>query len=247
MSIQLLSAAARPDLLPAAGALTAALYPPYMQHDTVSNWAWEALYEPQLAAYQTIAIDEAGDVVALGNAVPFLWADGTELPDEGWDAVLGGGVSDMRAGRKANALSALSIVVAPSQRGSDLAERMLGAMKAAARANGLDALVAPVRPTRKAQYPLHSFAQYCGWQLPDGAPFDPWVRKHWRLGARIVKVAPRSMVIPGTLAQWQEWTGLRFPQSGEYAFDGGLAPLSVDVERDQAVYVEPNLWMQHQL
>lgn len=246
MTIEFWSLADRPDLLAAAEDLTGALYPVYMQHDTVSNACWSLLYGEHLARYQTIATDE-GVVIAYGNSVPFFWPEGQELPDDGWDAVLRDGTAGAEGERRANALSALSIVVAPSHRGSALADRMLEAMKAAARANGLEALVAPVRPTRKADYPLQSFEDYCSWQTPDGAPFDPWVRKHWRLGARILKAAPRSMVIPGTLAQWQDWAGLRFPVSGKYAFAGGLAPLDVDVEGDSAVYVEPNLWMQHQI
>ena len=247
MAFRLSSLNERPDLLDAAEALTNGAYKPYMQHDAVAADCWDVLLGHYLSRYQTIATDEAGEVAGYGNSVPFHWAEGDELPDDGWDAVLRDGAADSQGSRLANALSALSIAVAPQYRGSDLADQLLEAMKAAARENGLRALVAPVRPTRKPDYPLQSFEDYCAWRTPAGEPFDPWVRKHWRSGAAILKIAPRSMVIPGTIAQWQEWTGLRFPASGSYAFPGGLAPLAVDLEGDRAVYVEPNLWMQHQL
>jgi GNAT superfamily N-acetyltransferase len=243
--VTLFSAAQRPDLVVAADALSSAVYPPFMQHDPVSAECWSHLYGATLAPFQTIAADEVGEVVALGNAIPFHWPAGDELPDDGWDAVLRRGVDAI--GARPNALSALSIVIRPDHRGTGLAERLLEQMKVAATAAGLTALVAPVRPTRKADYPLQDFALYCAWTRADGAPFDPWIRTHWRLGAVIVKPALRSMTIPGSVADWQAWTGLGFPESGSYWFAGGLAPLTVDLARDAAVYVEPNLWMRHRL
>ncbi len=151
------------------------------------------------------------------------------------------------AGTKVNAVSALSIVVAPELRGSTLAERLLRNMKACAIENGLAALVAPVRPTRKSAYPLASFEDYVAWHNDDGAPFDPWVRKHWQLGARILKVAPRSMTVEAPLAQWTEWTGVRFPVSGRYHVPGGLGPLVADRLAGTGLYQEPNVWMRHPL
>ena len=55
---------------------------------------------------------------------------------------------------------------------------------------------------------------YARWTTPEGLPFDPWLRVHARAGARIVKVCPESMIIPGTVAEWEEWTEMRFPASG---------------------------------
>lgn len=234
----------RPELIAGAEKLAASLYPVFIQHDPVSNRYWKRLYSDAFTRFQAVAVDADGRVVALGNSIPFLWAEGEALPDDGWDAVLTAGAE---AQQQANALSALSIVVVPDQRGKGIAELLLSAMKAAAHADGLGALVAPVRPTRKADYPMQDFSDYCHWQRPDAAPFDPWIRTHWRAGATIVKVAPRSMTIPAGIAEWQDWTGLTLPKSGRYWFPGGLAPLDVDCERDVAVYVEPNLWMRHKL
>ncbi len=55
------------------------------------------------------------------------------------------------------------------------------------------------------------------------------------------------MTIPGTLAQWEKWTGMRFPTSGDYIVPGALAPVQIDVEQGSGVYVEPNVWMRHEI
>jgi hypothetical protein len=81
----------------------------------------------------------------------------------------------------------------------------------------------------------------------DGLPYDSWVRTHVRAGTQIVKVAPRSMVIAGTIAEWSRWTGLGFTASGPAIVPGALSPIHVSLEQDHAVYVEPNLWVRHRL
>jgi hypothetical protein len=73
------------------------------------------------------------------------------------------------------------------------------------------------------------------------------VRTHLRLGAVVVKVAPCSMVIVGTLAEWRQWTGLAFERSGTAIVPGALSQVHVSLEQDHAVYVEPNLWVRHPL
>jgi hypothetical protein len=60
-----------------------------------------------------------------------------------------------------------------------------------------------------------------------------------------VKIAPYSMTIVGTIADWSQWTGRTFERSGEIAVDGALAPVLVSVEQNYGVYVEPNVWVRH--
>jgi hypothetical protein len=81
----------------------------------------------------------------------------------------------------------------------------------------------------------------------DGLPADPWLRVHVRAGAAILKVCPVSMTIAGSLAQWRAWTGLPFDTSGPVVVPGALTPVEVNVERDCAVYLEPNVWVRHSL
>lgn len=129
--------------------------------------------------------------------------------------------------------------------GCGLSRVVLQGMKAAATESGLGALIAPVRPTLKHLYPLTPMERYAWWERPDGLPFDPWMRVHRRLGAEILRVAPRSMRITGTISEWEDWTGMRFPESGPYVVPGALSPVSMNVEADRGTYEEPNVWMRH--
>jgi hypothetical protein len=110
---------------------------------------------------------------------------------------------------------------------------------------GLNALVAPVRPTLKSRYPLTSIERYADWRRPDGELFDPWLRVHEQLGAKILHVCPGSLVVTGTVAEWEEWTGMAFPDSGAYVLEGALVPIEIDRKQDVGRYVEPNVWMKH--
>jgi hypothetical protein len=110
---------------------------------------------------------------------------------------------------------------------------------------GLRRMIAPVRPTLKSRYPLMPIERFITWTRDDGVPLDPWLRTHWRLGARILKPAPRSMVMVGTVAEWEHWTGMRFPESGRYVVPDALDLVVIDREHDRGEYVEPNVWMRH--
>lgn len=189
--------------------------------------------------------DEQHAVITAGFSIPLAW-DGTieGLPDS-WDAELEGGFLDREAGRAPNTLGALSITIDPAYQGQGLSRVMLQHMRSIAAEHGLYDLIAPVRPTRKAQYPLTPIERYAAWITPDGAPFEPWLRTHWRLGARIMRLAPQSMVIEAPVAQWETWTGLRFPDSGPYVVPGALQPILIDRERDVGRYEDPNVWMRH--
>jgi hypothetical protein len=114
-----------------------------------------------------------------------------------------------------------------------------------AAAHGLDCLIAPVRPTWKERYPLTSIESYVRWRREDGFLFDPWLRTHERLGAELLEPAPRSMTVTGTRDDWEGWTGMQFPEAGDYVVPGALAP--VRFADGHGTYVEPNVWMRHPL
>jgi hypothetical protein len=65
------------------------------------------------------------------------------------------------------------------------------------------------------------------------------------VGGEILDPAPRSMTITGAREQWEEWTGLQFPEDGDYVVPGALT--TVRFENGQGAYVEPNVWMKHPL
>ncbi len=75
--------------------------------------------------------------------------------------------------------------------GQGLSRMVLRGMRHRAAQAGLTALIAPVRPTLKGQYP--------------------------------------------------------FPESGQYIVPGALNPIEIDCEADRGRYIEPNVWMQHQV
>ena len=56
---------------------------------------------------------------------------------------------------------------------------------------------------------------------------------------------PRSLVVAGSVSEWEEWTDMRFPESGPYVVSGALQPVQIDQERDEARYEEPNVWVRH--
>ena len=107
------------------------------------------------------------------------------------------------------------------------------------------ATIAPVRPNQKTLYPLTPMENYIRWENGEGLPFDPWMRVHARQGATIIKVCPEAMTIPGTISEWEEWTGMKFPESGKYVIPGVLVPVEIDIENDAGLYIEPNVWMHH--
>ena len=185
---------------------------------------------------------DGDELVAELHSVPTPW-DGSDadLP-AGWDEAF---LRAFESGREPTVLSALAISVRPDRQSQGLAARMLGEMRSAAAAGGLRELIAPVRPTLKARYPLIPIERYIEWRRPDGSHFDPWIRVHERIGGEIFAPAPESMVMDCPVSDWEEWTGMRFPDDGDYVVPEMLAPLYVRDGRGR--HVEPNVWLRHRL
>ncbi|MGW0433603.1 hypothetical protein ACWDV4_13830 [Micromonospora sp. NPDC003197] len=187
-----------------------------------------------------------GEVVAAGWAVPLRWNGRVEDLPAGYTDCLVRALAAYDAGDdRPDTLAILAAQVRLDRRGEGLAGILLTAFRQLAEDAGAVHVICPIRPTHKARYPLTPIERYVEWTRPDGAPLDPWVRTHWRLGARVLAPAPRSQVITGTVAEWQTWTDLVFPDSGDYVIPDGLSVLHIDREADRGVYVEPNVWLQH--
>lgn len=221
-----------------------AQWPEFLYHAPVL----ERLFGRVMAEYAEFQFyawdDEREEVVGVGMAVPAWWdGEAATLPERGLDAVVEARFAE--GARPPTVLCAMQILIAPERRGEGLSGRMIRRMAEIGRAHGLDTLIAPVRPTLKDRYPLASMERYAGWRRPDGTHFDPWLRMHERLGAEIVKVAPRSTTVPGSVAEWEEWAQMAFPETGAYVVPGALVPVEIDRERDEGLYVEPNVWMVH--
>jgi GNAT superfamily N-acetyltransferase len=229
----------RPDLLERRfRELSEPAFPEYMHNNEPGNLYWERLYT-DFPSFQ-LALVDGHELLAEAHAVPVPW-DGTVagLPS-GWDE---GFTLGMTSDAPPTALMAIAISVSPSHQGRQLSSRMIEAFKENASAAGLTGVIAPVRPTWKERYPLISIDRYVEWRREDGSHFDPWIRVHELVGGEILASAPASMTMQAPVSDWEEWTGMRFPEDGEYVFAGCLAPLTV---RDGiGTHVEPNVWMLH--
>lgn len=215
------------------------------QHDELGlDRHWPSLFTTW-ADFQFVLRDGGGAAVAAGHSVPFVW-NGTaeDLPDS-LAELLRRAAEDRAAGRTPNTLSAVAALVDQRQRARGLSTEILNAMRSLATVHRLGALVAPVRPTLKASYPLVPMERYVGWRRPDGALLDPWLRVHERLGAEIVRIAPCTLAIVGSVADWEDWTEMAFPESGAYVVPGALQPVLIDREKDEGRYEDPNVWMRH--
>jgi len=208
-------------------------------------------YWPRLfttwADWQLLLIDGMGPTIAVTHAVPLVW-DGTidDLPMSIAD-ILRRATADVAAARKPTVLCALAAMIDPRYRGRNMSPAAVRAMADLARAHGLRALIAPVRPAGKSAYPLAPMERYVRWENADGLPLDPWIRVHARMGAETLRVAPRTLVIEGTVAEWERWTDMRFPDSGSYVVPGALQPVVIERERDEGRYEDPNVWMSHRI
>jgi GNAT superfamily N-acetyltransferase len=190
-------------------------------------------------------INEHDVPVASGWGVPIHWDGLPETLPTGYTQALVRAVEGREQGIEPNTLVICGAIVTPRLKGHGLAGETLKALRQTAKDLGWSQVIAPVRPTTKAQYPLTPIENFMGWRRLDGMAFDPWVRTHQRLGAEILSAAPASQTMTGTVAEWERWTGMAFPESGDYVIPGGLSLLGIDRSADEGVYREPNIWMQH--
>lgn len=246
------------------------LWPQFITSTPVSEKYWSQLTDiPLFASYQLMILhkdveNKHESVVACGNSVP-VYCPLNDLPDGGWEAILQTGIENYRAGHKQqpNLLSALGVTVASAHRQQGLADIVIQTLKALARQAHFEALVVPLRPTKKSENPMVPLEEYIHWKLDhharpeDQVSYDPWLRKHLRYGGRIGRIAPRSMTIAAHADQWKDWTGCdlaALAESGAAASSKGLVevpipralvPVQYDPVSKIASYVEPNVWVVH--
>ena len=236
--------AEHPELEPHFPRLHALAWPRFVHEGNNTGGLWGRLFS-DFRDFQFGLWDEAGALAAVGNSIPFV-CDGSraDLPAD-MPELLQRGVTVKRDERQPTALSALAAIVDPQHRARGLSRRIIEAMRDIARRHALHTLVAPVRPTLKQLYPLTPMERYVTWTRPNGTAFDPWIGVHLAMGAEILKVAPTAMVTTDTVAKWEEWTGLRFPESGSYVVAGAFQPVTIDLRADVGRYEEANVWMRH--
>lgn len=244
LDIEVVTTGERHDLDDEARAAFHPTWPTFLLHDPTTPQYIERV-EKYFPYYDVMLLD-GGHVVAGAWAVPIRWnGQASGLPDLGYDGALIKSVTEHENAEEPDTLCIMAAVVRADRQGTGLAGRALTALRERAVGTGLRHVIAPVRPALKARYPITSMERFARWLREDGLHIDPWIRTHQRLGATILGPAPRAMTITGTVAEWEEWTGIAFPDSGRYVVPDALDPVHIDREQDRGTYEETNLWMQH--
>jgi hypothetical protein len=245
MALRLVTHAERPDLGPRWNGAADSVWPAFMLHGDVPNLHWGKLARDFPDCQLYLVDDETDEFAGIGNTVPVSWDGTMESLSGGVDDVLMTAFEEADARRTPNTLCALQAALLPSHLGGGLSSVIIRGMRNVAAQRGYASLIAPVRPNQKALYPLTPIERYVRWRRADGLPHDAWLRVHERLGASVLHVAERSMRVSGTVGDWENWTGLVFPESGDYVVTGALCPITIDCDADLGLYLEPNVWMRH--
>lgn len=221
-------------------------WPEFMQHDKIVEKYWTDLYNAFL--HMQFALFDQEILVGVGNSVCLNWAGAfSDLPDTGLDWAMQKAHQDHLEGLSPNLQVGVQILINPDYRSQGISYKMLGIMKDIARANGIKNIALPVRPNLKSAYPMMDMEEYIALKNEDGQPFDPWIRVHVKAGGNIIGICRKSMTIEGSISGWEKWIGEKFPESGEYTVDKALVPLEIDKLHDRGIYIEPNVWIIHEI
>jgi hypothetical protein len=242
MTYRVCTFAQRPDLRGKIEQLSAQSWPEFLLHGNVHHWH---LLLDGFAQYQLLFCGPPDELIAVGHTVPLVWNGSvSNLPMTIEDIILRAEQAH-RDGQAPNAFCALAIMVSPKHRGEHLSGAVVQEMKSLTGRQACAALIAPVRPTGKADYPLAAMERYVQWKRADGAPLDPWIRVHWRLGAEGLGIAANTLTVEGSIEDWEKWTHMAYPDSGPYVVPGTLQPVQIDRARNIGRYEDPNYWMKH--
>lgn len=198
------------------------------------------------SALHLLAIED-NKIVGTIDACPFVW---DKNPDslQGWtemvlasDAFRTDFVPSENSGLWAGAIGTS---IDPDWKRGGLSRKLLAALREEAISQGYQGVVAPVRPIARTRAPFLSLEEYAELRLPDGRHFDPWVRVHEDLGGRIVRVRERSASFRGSRQQWESWTGMRLPTSGDIFIPG--AAWCLRLRDNWGEIQEPSIWIVHE-
>ncbi len=219
-------------------------FPPFITADQEVK-RWIRRVREYFTRLDVVLVDADGEPAATGWGVPLAWSGRAEDLPSSFADVLRRSVETHESAAPTDTFVIAGGVVRPSLKGTGAAGELVRALVRTGTDVGLTRVVAPVRPTRKHLYPLSPIGDYASWTREDGEPFDPWLRLHLRLGGTVVALAPAAQTMTGSVAEWQDWTGLRLPASGDYVIPSGMSVLKVDLDADLGTYVEPNVWVRH--
>jgi GNAT superfamily N-acetyltransferase len=245
MSVHVITTGDRPDLVAQMGGPGFARgWPAFIFHDPVAGRHHDRRRR-YFRHLDLLLVDDAERVMAGGWGVPIRWNGHPDSLPDGYTPSIVAAIEQHEAGEAVDTLVIEAAQVRTDLQGQGLAQAILTGLIDVAAAYGLTKVVAPVRPTLKSRYPLTPMRRFMAWTRNDGLPLDPWLRTHVRMGGHMLRVAERSMVMTGTVADWESWTGLAFPESGEYVVPDAFAPVRIDREADYGELVEANVWLRH--
>jgi GNAT superfamily N-acetyltransferase len=214
-------------------------WPEFLRHDEVVNSGWDEMYSrwPEL---QVVPLDEETDeILGKGNAKPVEWDGRVDMSSGGVVEVL------EPEFQEPNALGAIVAVIEPVHQGRGLSGLVIRAMAEAAAAAGLECLIAPVRADLARALPLTRLSGICIGDVTTACPLT-------RGSGFTTAWVPRSCLSlrdPSTFAGLspigRNGLGCRSPRAGRMSSKGALVPVTIDRERDEGRYVEPNVWMRH--
>lgn len=242
--IQVFSHRERPEFSDRLHELEGEAFPTFLLHDGFDECRPHLLDE--FARYQLYFSDTTGKkLLGAGNALPYHRATNQPLPK--FQQLLIEAPDQFSRGVIPNILCPLQAIVVDDARGAGVSRRIITAYNDLASANGIRAVCVPIRPTLKPLYPLTPIDRYLNWTQENGEKFDPWLRMQERSGAKFTEIAYDSTVITASVTDWEAWTEMKFPESGEYVIDGGHVPLVINCENDIGRYAEPHVWYTYKL
>ena len=214
-------------------------WPVFLSEDSSVKKYWQRLY--QLYPEYQLLFGINSEYIGVANSAPIYWNGNIDDLPAGFDEAI---ETIIEEDKKPNTLCGMAVVISKEHLGKGISSKIINNLKKLAKSYGYSNLILPVRPTLKSQYPTISMDNYISWEK-DNLPFDPWLRVHIKIGGVILKVANPSMIVRGTVSDWQKWTGMHFGESNKYIVSGALNPVNIDLENDLGEYIEPNVWVVH--
>ena len=234
----------RPDLYEIQNDICGKAFPEFLYYSEVANKYWEKMMA-YYGEYQLLLLHE-DQIIAVINCMPMnLHIPDDELPEEAFNWGMEKGIKDFEAGKEINAVLGVQIIIPEEYQGKGISSIAVEELKNMCVKMRIQRLIIPIRPTLKSKYPINDIDTYIKWKNKDGLPFDPWLRVHVKKNAKIIKACKKAIEIRGTVNQWETWTKMKFPESGEYVVEGALCPIVIDRENNLGTYIEPNVWISY--
>lgn len=222
--------------------VVAEAFPAIIQNSEIVKNDWEKV-ERYFPSYQRILLDEAQSIIGLICTLPFHWTKPlSELPMDGWDWLMGQGISDFESKIAPNYLGGLQIVINKNHKGKGHSKMFIAEGKRIMQSHGFENFVLPIRPTMKSQFPEMPMIDYISYKENDKI-FDPWIRTHMNSGAKVINVCNNAMNVKGDISFWESLVGAKIKKSGSYKVEGALNLVSVDIESNLGEYREDNIWI----